>query len=91
MKTDLKLKFVRFCGCAEIAGHGPAEKLNLGIDSETGRPFLPGVSATYIAEGRGVRISTPSGETWVPVENVASMWPIFEDRLEAARKSKTSK
>ena len=89
--TDLKIKKVRFVVPVDVAGVGMVDRLNLDNDVDTGLPMFPGVLATFLAEDRMVRISSRAGETWVPVENVSSLQPVYVDRLEASKAAKAAK
>lgn len=80
MHTDLKILSVRFVRPTELKGLGMVDLLNLDIDPETKQPFKPGVSATWVALARAIRVTTSKGETWVPEGNICSFQPLYEQR-----------
>jgi hypothetical protein len=80
LTDDLKILSVRFTQPVEIKGMGMLCLLNLGSDAETKKPFNEGVSATWVAAARAVRVVTKAGETWVPEGSVGSLQPLYEVR-----------
>jgi hypothetical protein len=64
------------------------ERIDVGINPESGKPHLEGVTMAYLPDERKLRVTTPKGESWVFESNLASVKPVFEDRAAAARKAK---
>lgn len=89
MAANVKLNRVMFQGPVWIDGLGTVDRLDISPDVDTGRPKLPGVSITWLAEERLLRVSTHAGETLLCVP--WSGKPVYEDRASAALKSKTAK
>jgi hypothetical protein len=77
---DLKILSVRFIRPVQLKGAGMVDHLELGPDPETGKPLNEGITATWFAAARAIRVSTPKGETWVPEGTIASLQPLYEQR-----------
>jgi hypothetical protein len=80
MIDDLKILAVRFTQPIEVKGLGMCDLLRFDIDPDTGKPRNEGISATWMAAARAVRIVTKAGETWVPVHSIGSFQPLYEVR-----------
>jgi len=69
---------------AWVQGLGMVGDVDTRPDPETGRPRIEAI-ITLVADLGWLRISTPSGETWVPDSNIASAFPLFVDRHVASK------
>ncbi len=73
MADNLKITSMRFKAPVEVKGIGMVDRLN---------DEVAGWLASFLVDSRMVRI-TVTGETWVPVENVASFHVTYPDRIKA--------
>jgi hypothetical protein len=78
MIDDLKVLTVRFTLPIEVKGLGMVDLLRFDVDPDTGKPRNEGISATWMAAARAMRIVTKAGETWVPVHSIGSFQPLYE-------------
>jgi hypothetical protein len=88
MSANTKLSYVRFRAPVAIKGLGMVDHLDTRLDPETRKPLLDGVSMTWLAQERVLRVTTTQGESWVFEATLASAEPVYEDRAAAALKSK---
>lgn len=85
---NTKLSYVRFHIPADIDGLGCTDRIDTRPDPESGRPRLMGVTMTWLAQERVLRVTTAAGATWVFESNLASAKPVYEDLVKAAKAAK---
>jgi len=84
MADNPRFACVYFKCASWVQGLGMVGDVDTRPDPETGRPRTEAI-ITLVTDLGWLRISTPSGETWVPESNLASAFPHFEDRQGVAK------
>jgi hypothetical protein len=82
--ADKKLAKVRFTMPVWVDGLGMTHLIDTTVDPDTGKPRDEGVSLTWLADERLVRVTTRLGETLVACD--CSFKPQYDDRRTPAKK-----
>jgi hypothetical protein len=76
MLENRKISKVVFAHPVWVDGLGMIDRLDVSPDVDTGRAKVEGVSMTWLAAERVLRVVTLAGETWLAV--ACSMKPVYE-------------